>query len=46
MIVNHGNVFTFGNFHIIVNYKTIEDRDNDVTIYIQLYEGNQAKEQM
>lgn len=44
MKVSQGNVFTFGKFHIIVNYKVGENPD--CTIYIQVYDNYQAKEQM
>ena len=43
--VKQGNVFTLGNFHIVVNYKLKQEPDSNATIYIQLYDGNQAKEQ-
>ena len=44
MKIKQASVYTFGNFHIILNYKQV--KDTDATIYIQLYENSQAKEQM
>eukprot|EP00826_Nyctotherus_ovalis_P036887 TRINITY_DN3313_c0_g6_i1.p2 TRINITY_DN3313_c0_g6~~TRINITY_DN3313_c0_g6_i1.p2 ORF type:complete len:113 (-),score=13.03 TRINITY_DN3313_c0_g6_i1:325-663(-) len=42
--VKQGNVFSFGKFHIIVNYKASDDPD--FTLYIHVYNDCQAKEQM
>ncbi len=43
--MRQGYIITFGNFHIVVNYKLSKEPDPDNTIYIQLIDGTQAKEQ-
>ena len=45
IIVRQGYIVTFGNYHIVLNYKMSKDPDPDHTIYIQLIDGTQAKEQ-
>ena len=44
--IKDGNVFTFGNCHISVNYKSNEESDSEKEINVQVYEGNKMKNQM
>jgi len=36
--IHQGNIFTFGDHHIIIHYKLKQEKDPDSTIAIQLYE--------
>ena len=37
---------TFGNYHIVMNYKFNKDPDPEHTVLIQLIDGTQPKEQL
>lgn len=43
--VHQGNVFTFATYHIAVSYKMKQERDPEKRITLQIYDGNQQKEQ-
>lgn len=45
IVIRQGYIITFGNFHIVINYKLSKDPDPEYTIYVQLSDGIQTKEQ-
>ena len=44
--IKNGDVFTFGDYHVAVNCNSKKKHDPDKTISIQIYDGNQPKEQL
>ena len=42
-VLKQGNVITFGQHHIVVNYKLSSDRDPDSRIIMQLIEDGKSR---
>ena len=45
--IKQGHIFTFANFHMSMSYKFKDDPNSDPNkiLHIQLYDGNEAKDQ-